>query len=138
VTRERITAAVAMLAVVGMLRSAWLHFVSEPLNDFRRERIDLRYAPAKALLPPEGEIGYVSDHPVATGPESVEATAIGTRLFEQAQYALAPLVLRYDDDRAAIILANLVDPANLPAIAHERRLLVVAEPLPGIAVLRPR
>jgi len=138
VTRERITAAVAMLAAVGMLRSAWLHFVSEPLHDFRRERIDPRYAPAKALLPPAGEIGYVSDEPVATGPETVETTSAGTRLFEQAQYALAPLVLRYGDDRAPFVLANLADPASLAELARERRLLVVAEPFPGTAILRPR
>jgi hypothetical protein len=138
VTRERITAAVAMLAVVGMLRSVWLHFVSEPLHDVRRERIDPRYAPAKALLPSTGEIGYVSDAPVATGPESIEATHVGTRLLEQAQYALAPLVLRYGDDRASFILANLADPANLGTIARERRLVVIAEPSPGTAVLRPR
>ena len=137
-TRERITAAVAMLAAVGMLRSGWLHFVSEPLNDFRRERIDPRYAPVKTLLPSMGEIGYVSDEPAATRPESVETTAVGTRLFEQAQYALAPLVLRYADDRAPFVLANLADPANLAAIARERRLVVVAEPFPGTAVLRPR
>jgi len=137
VTRERLTAAVAVLAAVGTLRSAWLHFISEPLNDFRRERIDPRYAPAKALLPSTGEIGYVSDEPVAVGPESVETTTVGTRLFEQAQYALAPVVLRYDD-RAPFVLGNLADPARLAAIARERRLVVVAEPFPGTAVLRPR
>jgi hypothetical protein len=138
VTRERITAVVALLAVVGMLRSAWFHFVSEPLHDSRRAPIDARYAPVKALLPPSGEIGYVSDEPVATGPANVETTYVGTRLFEQAQYALAPLVLRYDDDRADLVLANLEDRAKLPGIVRERRLLVVAEPFPGTAVLRPR
>ena len=137
-TRERITAAVAVLATVGTLRSAWLHFVSEPLHDFRRERIDPRYVPVKALLPAQGEIGYLSDQPVATTPANVEATAPGTRLFEQAQYALAPLILRYDDDRAPFVLANLADPAKLPEIARGRRLLLVAEPSPGTAVLRPR
>ena len=137
-TRERITAVVAVLAAVGMLRSAWLHFVSEPLHDYRRERIDERYAPVKALLPPRGEIGYLSDAPVATRPEAVETTSVGTRLYEQAQYALAPLVLRYDDDRAPFVLANLAEPERLPEIARERRLVVVAEPLAGTAVLRSR
>ena len=137
-TRERITAAVAMLAAVGMLRSVWFHFVAEPLHEYRRERIDRRYAPVRGVLPPSGEIGYVSDEPVATGPATVDTTTVGTRLFEQAQYALAPLVLRYDDDRAPLVLANLADPAKLPEIARERRLIVVAEPSPGTAVLRPR
>jgi hypothetical protein len=138
VTRERITAAVAVLAALGMLRSAWFHFVTEPLHDYRRERIDPRYAPVRALLPQNGEIGYVSDVQVATGPSTVETTTLGTRLFEQAQYALAPLVLRYDDDRAPVVLANLADPAKLPEIARTRQLEVVAAPSPVTAVLRPR
>jgi hypothetical protein len=138
VTPQRITAAVAVLAVVGLLRASWLHFVSEPLHDFRRERIDPRYAAIKALLPPSGEVGYVSDERVAIGPVGIEASSPGTRLFEQAQYALAPLVLRYDDDRAPLVVANLADPAKLPAILWQRRLIVIAEAGPGIAVLRPQ
>jgi hypothetical protein len=138
VTRERITAAVAVLAAVGMLRSAWVHFVAEPLHDYRRERIDPRYAPVRALLPASGEIGYVSDAPAATGPTTIEATSAGTRLYEQAQYALAPLVLRYGDDRAPVVVANLADPAKLPEIVRERHLVLIAEPFPGTAVLRPR
>jgi hypothetical protein len=138
VTVQRITAAVAVLAVVGMLRTAWLHFVSEPLYDSRRERIDPRYAAIKALLPPSGEVGYVSDERVATGPVGIEASSPGTRLFEQAQYALAPLVLRYDDAGAPFVLANLADPSKLPELLRQRRLVVIAEAGPGTAVLRPR
>jgi hypothetical protein len=138
VTAQRITAAVAVLAVVGMLRAGWLHFVSEPLHDFRRERIDPRYAAIKALLPRSGEVGYVSDERVATGPFGIDASSAGTRLFEQAQYALAPLVLRYDEDHAPLVVANLADPAKLPEILGQRRLIVIAEAGPGIAVLRPQ
>jgi hypothetical protein len=136
VTRERITAVVAVLAVVGMLRSAWLHFVSEPLHDFQRERIDPRFAAVKALLPPAGEIGYVSDERVGTGQPGSEVDLPGSKRFDQAQYALAPLVLLYEDQRAALVIADLRDPARLPEVARERRLVVVAQPAPGVALLR--
>src|SRR5256885_1726695 len=57
VSRERIGALVAALAAVGMLRIAWLHFVSEPVHEPRRTRIDARYAPLLPFLR-AGEIGY--------------------------------------------------------------------------------
>lgn len=136
-TRERITAVVAVLAVVGLLRSAWFHFVSEPLHDVRRERIDARYASVKALLPPTGEVGYVCDLPMLPWPAGFDDSPVGNGMFERAQYALAPLILRYDDDRAPFIVANLADPANLPELLRRKRLVLVAEPRPGTAVLRP-
>jgi hypothetical protein len=137
VTRERITAVVAVLAVVGLLRSAWFHFVSEPLHDVRRERIDPRYAAVKALLPATGEVGYVCDVPMLPWPAGFDDSPLGNRMFEQAQYALAPLVLRYDDDRAPFVVADLADPANLPELLRRKRLVLVAQPRPGTAVLRP-
>jgi hypothetical protein len=82
-------------------------------------------------------VGYVSDERVATGPVGIDASSAGTRLFEQAQYALAPLVLRYDD-HAPLVVANLADPAKLPEILLQKRLIVIAEAGPGIAVLRPQ
>ena len=53
-------------------------------------------------------------------------------------FALAPLVLRYDDDHAPLVVANLADPAKLPEILLQKRLIVIAEAGPGIAVLRPQ
>jgi hypothetical protein len=134
----KLSVVVAVLAAVGMARTAYLHFVSEPRNDFQRERIDPRYAAVRALLPPSGEIGYVSDEKVAIGPAGIEASAIGNRIYEQAQYALAPLILRYDDASAPIVLANLNDPGKLPALLRERGLTVVATPAPTTVILRPR
>jgi len=137
VTRERITAAVAVLALVGLLRSAWFHFVSEPLHDVRRERIDPRYAPVKPLLPATGEVGYVCDVPMLPWPAGFDDSPVGNRMYEQAQYALAPLILRYDDRRAPLVVANLADPARLPEVLQRTGLVLVAEPRPGTAVLRP-
>ncbi|MCA1826571.1 MAG: hypothetical protein ABR567_13150 [Myxococcales bacterium] len=137
-TEQRLAAAIAVLAAVGMCRGLWLHLVSEPRNDFRRERIDPRFERIKTLLPREGEVGYVSDEPAATGPSGVDAASAGTRMFEQAQYALAPLILRYDDTRAAVVVANLGDPSHLPEITAKNGLAVVAAAGPGLAVLRPR
>ena len=136
-TRERITAAVAVLALVGLLRSAWFHFVSEPLHDVRRERIDPRYAPVRALLPATGEVGYVGEVPMLAWPAGFDDSPVGNRMYEQAQYALAPLVLRYDDRRAPWVVANLADPAKLPEVLQRTGLVLVAEPRPGTAVLRP-
>ena len=135
-TRERIAAAVAALAIVGMAREGWVHFVSEPRHDPRRERIDPRYRAVKGLLPASGEIGYVSDLPAAVRIGD-DAGNLGTRLYLHAQYALAPLVLRYDDAGAALVLANLSDPSKLDDLVRRRGFVVVAIAGPGVAVLQP-
>ncbi len=135
-TRRRITAAVAVLAAVGMARTAWLHFVSEPSHGAGRARIDPRYAAVRELLPASGRIGYVSDLPPA--PRLGEmGDERGTELYIQAQYALAPLVLRPDDSAAALVLANALDPHRVQQLAGERGLSVIAVAGPGVAVLRP-
>jgi hypothetical protein len=48
------------------------------------------------------------------------------------------LVLRYDDARADLVVANLADPAKLPDLLRSRSLVLVAEPVPGLAIARPR
>lgn len=134
-SRERISALVAALAVAGMGRIAWLHFVSEPLHERRNDRIDVRYAPLKPLLGP-GRIGYVSDHPPS--PRSADDDTPGYRLYFHAQYALAPLVLRANDDRAPQVVVNLADPSRLGDVLKTHDLALVAQPAPGVAVARPR
>ncbi len=136
-TERAITAAVAVLAAVGLCRGVYFHLVSEPLHDEMRAPIDARYAALRALLPPSGEVGYVSDLPVAVRLDQ-DAGSLGTRLYLHAQYALAPLVLRYDDARAPLVIANLSDARRLAQIAQERGLSVVAVAGPGLAVLRPK
>jgi hypothetical protein len=135
VSRQRVVCAVAALAAVGLCRVVWFHFVSEPRNDAMREAIDPRYAALRALLPPAGEVGYVSDLPVAVTVEQ-DAGSLGTRLYLHAQYALAPLVVRYDT-KAPLVIANLADPAKLADVAGRRGLRVVAVAGPGLAVLQP-
>jgi hypothetical protein len=132
-----IPAAVAALSLVGLLRGAYLHFVSEPMHEPVRERIDLRYARLKAMLPAGGAVGYVSDLPAARHP-SDNPSSPGTRLLEQAQYALAPIVLRYQDVGAPLVVANLDDPGRLQEVAQRYGLAVVVQAGPGLAVLRPR
>jgi hypothetical protein len=119
-----------------MLRSAWFHLVAEPLHDFKRERIDSRYEAVRPFLPASGELGYVSDERVAIGAPGTEVDASGTRRFHEAQYALAPLLLRYEDDSAALVLANLGDPSRLPEILRVKGLVLVAHPTPEVALLR--
>jgi len=136
VSRERISALVAALAVVGMGRIAWLHFVSEPLHEPRNEPIDLRYAPLKPFLQP-GRIGYVSDAAPSRSPAEDNGTR-GNRLYFHAQYALAPFVLRPNDDRAPLIVVNLFDPGRLDEVLKQHELALVARPAPPVAVARPR
>jgi hypothetical protein len=136
VNAGRVTTAVAVLAAVGILRILFLHFVSEPLHDPPRVPIDPRYAAVRRLVP-SGEAGYVSDLPVAVR-LGEDPAAPGTRMFLQAQYALAPVVLRYDDARAPVVIANVADPAKLPELLRRRSLALVEEAAPGLAVARPR
>jgi hypothetical protein len=136
VTREQITAAVAALTVIGMARSAWFHFVAEPRHDVMRTPIDPRYDELRPFLPRSGQLGYVSDEGVATGAPGRDLDLLGSRRFDQAQYALAPLVLRYDDQGAALVIADLRDPERLQEILREKGLVVVAHPTPGVALLR--
>jgi hypothetical protein len=56
----------------------------------------------------------------------------------QAQFALAPLVLRYDDARAPLVIANLADPEKLPELLQRRGLELVETAGPGLALARPR
>jgi hypothetical protein len=137
VSAGRTVAAVALLAAVGLCRGVYFHLVSEPLHDPMRAPIDPRYQGLRKLLPPSGEVGYVSDLPVAVRVDQ-DAGSLGTRLYLHAQYALAPLVLRYDDASAPLVIANLSDPSRLRDLLAQRGLVVVAEAGPGLALLRPK
>lgn len=124
-----------VLAVVGLLRIAWFHFVSEPLHEPRRPHIDARFAPLRALLPPQGEVGYLSDDPPTARPTD-DPSPPGTQLYEEAQFALAPVILRNGDDTAALVVAQVRDPARLEGLARTHGLRVSAIASPHLAVLR--
>lgn len=124
-----------MLSVVGLLRIAWFHFVSEPLHEPRRPHIDARFARLRALLPPQGEVGYLSDDPPTARPTD-DPSPPGTQLYEEAQFGLAPLILRNGDDTAALIVAQVRDPAQLDELARAHGLRVAAVAGPHLAVLR--
>ena len=129
--------AVVLLALVGICRIAYFHFVSEPLHEPRRAPIDLRYQRVRSLLPGSGEIGYVSDLPPATR-LGEDAASAGTRLYLHAQYSLAPLVLRSGDVHAALVIANVSDPARVSEVLDRNGLRLVASAAPGVVVARPR
>jgi hypothetical protein len=136
VSLRRTTAAIVALAAIGMLRILWFHFVSEPRHEPPRPPIDLRYQALRQLVR-SGEAGYVSDLPAAVRLGD-DPSAVGTRMYLQAQFALAPVVLRYDDARAAVVIANVSDPGALPDLLRQRGLELVAEAGPGLALARPR
>jgi hypothetical protein len=139
---QRVVApAVAVLALVGIAREAWFHFVSEPAwtlpAKVRAPRPEERYRAVRAALPPAGRVGYLSDLPVATRPAERPEYDYGTWLYQQAQYALAPIVLVYGESRTETVLANVLDPAGIDALARAHGLRVVARFHGGaVAVLR--
>lgn len=135
-TPSRVAAVIALLSAVGFSRTAYFHFVSEPL----RERpipgppIDQQFRALLPLLPRSGEVGYVTDEPILTTP-GFEFQGAKQR-FLQMQYALAPVVLRYGDDRAPLVVANVADPAHLDQVLRAHGLAVVAQAGPSTAVAR--
>jgi hypothetical protein len=134
--------AVAVLAWIGLAREAWFHFVSEPVwtlpSVTREPRPEERYGPVRAALPPAGRVGYLSDLPVATSPTARAADDYGTWLYQQAQYALAPVVLVHGESRTDVVLANVKDPEHVDALAHTYGLRVVERFQGGaVALLRP-
>jgi hypothetical protein len=133
---SRVEMLVVALAAVGLLRLAYFHLWAEPRAAPRRPHIDERFADLRRLLPAQGEVGYLSDAPPARNQEDDPAVP-GTRLYEEAQFALAPLVLRNGDDRALPVVAYLLNPAQLQPLAKAHGLRVLATAGPGLAVLGP-
>ncbi|HWE25086.1 MAG TPA: hypothetical protein VG496_14195, partial [Myxococcales bacterium] len=120
--------AVGLLAAVGLAREAWFHFVSEPIWNLpatiREARGEERYRAVRAALPRDGRVGYVSDEPVNTTPGVLAPDRWGTWLYQEAQYALAPVVLVVGDTGTKVVLANLKDAARLEEVAQAHRLRV--------------
>jgi hypothetical protein len=140
--RERpLVAAICLLAALGLSRSLWFHAVAEPIGGLahaaRAPRAEQRYLALRALLPVGGAVGYVSDEIVDLAPGSEHEHAVGTKLYQEALYALAPLVLRYGDDRAPLVIANLHDPSRLGAVLGAHGLEPVAAVAPDLALCRP-
>jgi hypothetical protein len=140
-SQRKLVAAICILAAVGLARSLWFHAVAEPIGglaqEARKPRAEQRYLALRPLLPSLGAVGYVSDEIVDLVPGSTEEHSVGTRLYQEALYALAPLILRHGDDRAPLVIANLRDPARLPAILHAHGLEPLVALAPGLALCRP-
>lgn len=131
---SRLEIAVVALALSGLCRAGYFHLIAEPRNEPARAHLDDRFQRLKAMLPAQGEVGYLSDaQPAAT--QTDDPAVVGTRLYEEAQFALAPLILRNGDDQARVVVVSLQDPASLEALARAHGLRVVAEAGPGLAVL---
>jgi hypothetical protein len=120
--------AVGLLAAVGLLREAFFHLVSEPIWTLpaviREPRAEERYRAVRAALPREGRVGYLSDEPVNVRPGVLAPDRWGTWLYQEAQYALAPVVLVVGDTGTDVVLANLKDPGRLDEVARTHRLRV--------------
>ena len=88
---------------------------------------ELRYQDARALLPPEGPVGYLSDL------DRNEAS--GGALFYGAQYWLAPRILT-EPSAAGWTLGNFARPADFAALGRARNLEVVRDFGNGVIVYR--
>src|SRR5690348_11449298 len=72
-----------------------------------------RFDGVRALLPPRGTIGYVSDSDTRDG-------------YFLAQYYLAPLVVAPDAERD-LVVANCASPSSIQEVALTHGLLVVRD-----------
>jgi hypothetical protein len=138
---RRAALVVAVLAAAGLAREAWFHFVSEPIWNLpalvREPRAEERYRAVRAALPRAGRVGYLSDEPVNVQPGVLAADRWGTWLYQEAQYALAPVVLVVGDTGTDLVLANLKDASRLEEIARAHRLRVAERFESGsVALLR--
>ena len=137
-SEARVAAIIAVLAAVGFCRTSYFHFVSEP----RYERpipgppIDEQFRALLPLLPRSGPVGYVTDEPILLEPGHEFQGA--KQRFLQMQYAIAPVILRYGDDRAPLVVANVADPQHLFGVLREHGLTLVTQTGPATAVARPR
>ncbi|HEY6912757.1 MAG TPA: hypothetical protein VI356_25475 [Myxococcales bacterium] len=102
-----------------------------PVRHFDREFRELKEA-----LPPEGEVGYVSD--VALEEVPGEVNEAGKEPYLEVQYAVAPVVLRYGDDTLPMVVVRLADPARLDEVLARHRLRFFSWAGPRIALARPR
>jgi hypothetical protein len=120
--------AVAILAAVGFAREAWFHLVSEPIWNLparaREPRPEERYRTVRVALPPAGRVGYVSDEPISDVAGALAPDEWGTWLYQEAQYALAPVVLVVGETSTPVVLANLKDAGRLEEIARAHHLRV--------------
>jgi hypothetical protein len=136
VSVRTVTLSIVALAAIAMLRIFWLHFISEPAHEPMRARIDRRYEGVREVV--SGRVaGYISDLPAAVH-FGEDPTTLGTRMYLEAQFGLAPILLRHGDDRAQIVIVNVADPSRLPELLRRHQLVLQAEPAPGLAVARPR
>jgi hypothetical protein len=121
--------AVAVLAAVGIAREAYFHLISEPIwelrSSMRAPRAEQRYRGVRAALPRSGRVGYLSDEPVTVRPGAPAPDEWGTWLYQEAQYALAPVVLAVGDTKTPVVLANLKRADRLEAIARDHHLRIV-------------
>jgi len=132
-----IPAIAASLAVVGLSRSVYVHFVAERPSDLLRPRqaFNEELRPLATLLPARGEVGYVTDEAIQSPGGEWQGPK---QRFLQVQYAVAPVVLRYDEDRAPLVLVNATSEKSLNELVARRGLIVVARVTSGLAVARPK
>lgn len=133
----RVAAVIAALSAVGLCRTAWFHFIVEPHVErpIPGPPIDDQFRALVPLLPRSGEVGYVTDEPILLQPGRELQGA--KQRFLQMQYSLAPVILRYDQDRLPLVIVNVADPQRLSDVLRSHALTVVTQVAPNLAVAEP-
>ncbi len=134
VLRSRAFTAVFMLcAALGLGRELYRHVIVE--RGAHWARVDARYTDLRKALKGTPDIGYVTDEPLEATPGKPGSHA-ATTLYQQAQYALAPTVVRYDDLSPALVLGNFVNPASAAHVAADHQLTPVRDFGDGVVLYR--
>ena len=111
-----------LLSSAGLLRYAvGIRLPPGALDEV--SRAERRFRPLRPLLPATGVVGYLSDRP-GSDEERYEA-----------QYVLAPLVLRLGGD-SDLVVGNFFDPAEGPRLAAAASLEQVRDFGEGLWLLR--
>jgi hypothetical protein len=91
-----------------------------------------RFTGIRAILPPRGTIGYLSDN--GGGPAG---SAQNTRAYYLTQYFLAPVVVAADTAHE-LVIANFASRSAIAALAAANGLTVESDFSNGVALLRRR
>jgi len=130
---------VLALAAFGLGRQIWYHCFAERIWRLpvvaSAPRPDARYAGVTFVLPRAGRVGYLSDEPVTSRPGSLPTR--GNDRYQEALYALAPLILRYGDGAQPWVVVDAADPARVQDLCARNGLAIEMRGAAGVAVARP-
>jgi len=123
--RQRTQLGIAIILCMALfaLGTLWGYrgFLQQSRETDAAVRNESRFAGLRAVLPPRGTLGYLSDTDTRED-------------YYLAQYFLAPLVIAPDTQRE-LVVANFTSPSAISGLAAARGLAVVRDFGNGVALL---